>query len=178
MNFEISDRTLRKILEEHDYIYGKKTKIVNIKENNNIIGGGLNNSVSEIKEIFYNKNIITPIKKFENVEKIVDSDSVLNKNVSVVNKHDPGLFDKIANNNIILKTKDIDDDVTDSGIMYKKPIVKTDTQNSYVKSIKNNKSIVKIAKNNKGNVLYLSRSAVPFYFNKNKIMKKISLLTP
>jgi 3-deoxy-manno-octulosonate cytidylyltransferase (CMP-KDO synthetase) len=37
-----------------------------------------------------------------------------------------------------------------------------------IKSSKDNKSIVKIVKNNKGQVLYLSRSTVPFHFSKNK----------
>jgi 3-deoxy-manno-octulosonate cytidylyltransferase (CMP-KDO synthetase) len=37
-----------------------------------------------------------------------------------------------------------------------------------IKSSKDNKSIVKIVKNNKDQVIYLSRSAVPFYYKKKK----------
>lgn len=48
-----------------------------------------------------------------------------------------------------------------------------------IKSSKDNKSIVKIVKNNKDQVIYLSRSAVPFYFKKKHFFleKHLSIIS-
>ena len=48
-----------------------------------------------------------------------------------------------------------------------------------IKSIKDNKSIVKIVKNNKDQVIYLSRSAVPFYYKKKNFFleKHLSIIS-
>jgi len=48
-----------------------------------------------------------------------------------------------------------------------------------IKSSKDNKSIVKIVKNNKDQVIYLSRSAVPFYFKKRNFFleKHLSIIS-
>jgi 3-deoxy-manno-octulosonate cytidylyltransferase (CMP-KDO synthetase) len=48
-----------------------------------------------------------------------------------------------------------------------------------IKSSKDNKSIVKIVKNNKDQVIYLSRSAVPFYYKKKNFFleKHLSIIS-
>ena len=107
------------------------------EKNDDLYKPDLINQNNEIKEIILSKNPILNIKKFENIEKInnLNYDEIKDNEIkdNEVN-HDKTLFNTIANNNSALKNND---DVSESGIMYKKVI----KQNPFIKTVKNNKFI-------------------------------------